>query len=49
MRLFKRQINPIFVEEEQYNWNERRGLGSRLVILFLLASVIALLTFIGLQ
>ncbi|ALO44862.1 hypothetical protein [Pseudohongiella spirulinae] len=50
MRMFKRQINPIFVEEEQeYNWNEKRGLGTRLTILFLLLSVIALLAFIGMQ
>jgi hypothetical protein len=50
MRLFKRQINPIFVEEEQqYNWNEKRSFGTRLTILFLLVSAIALLTFIGLQ
>lgn len=50
MRLFKRHMNPIFVEEEQeYNWNEKRGIGTRITILFLLASVVALLTFIGFQ
>lgn len=24
MRLFKRQVNPIFVEEEQYNWQKKK-------------------------
>lgn len=36
MRMFKRKINPIFVEDEQYNWGERRsGLRVLLAVMFL--------------
>jgi len=41
MRLFKRHTNPIFVEEEQYNWQEKRG-GARLLMVVLVLSVLAL-------
>ena len=40
MRMFKRRINPIFVEEEQYNWGERRS-GLRVLLLLMLVGVVA--------
>lgn len=34
--MFKRKINPIFVEDEQYNWGERRS-GLRILLVLVLA------------
>lgn len=45
MRMFKRKINPIFVEDEQYNWGERRG-GLRVLLLVMFLSVVASLVLI---
>lgn len=45
MRMFKRRINPIFVEEEQYNWGERRS-GLRILLLLLFIGVLAALSLI---
>lgn len=33
MRLFKRQMNPIFVEDEDYNWGGKRHGGLKLLLL----------------
>lgn len=41
MRLFKRRINPIFVEEEDYNWGNRRGKGIRMFFLLVTLGVMA--------
>lgn len=41
MRLFKRSSNPIFVEEEDYNWGNKRGKGFRVFLLLLTLVVIA--------
>ena len=40
MRFLKRQTNPIFVEEEQYNWSEKRGNGVKLVLTLLVMGII---------
>lgn len=40
MRMFKRRINPIFVEDEQYNWGERRS-GMRVLLFLLFVGVLA--------
>lgn len=40
MRMFKRKINPIFVEDEQHNWGERRG-GLRVLLLLMFLGVVA--------
>lgn len=45
MRMFKRRINPIFVEEEQYNWGERRS-GLRILLFLLFIGVLAALSLI---
>jgi hypothetical protein len=42
MSMFKRKINPIFVEEEQYNWGERRS-GLRVLSAVVLVGVFAAL------
>lgn len=41
MRLFKRSSNPIFVEEEDYNWGNKRGKGVRIFLLLVTLSLIA--------
>tara|TARA_R100001039_G_C1845430_1_gene105780 strand:+ start:1636 stop:1788 length:153 start_codon:yes stop_codon:yes gene_type:complete len=41
MRLFKRSSNPIFVEEEDYNWGNKRGKGFRYFLLLVTMTVIA--------
>lgn len=45
MRMFKRKTNPIFVEEEQYNWGERRS-GLRVLLAVMFVGVIAVLVVI---
>ena len=40
MRMFKRRINPIFVEDEQANWGERRS-GMRVLLFLLFVGVLA--------
>lgn len=40
MRLFKRHSNPIFVEEEQYNWRKKRSIGKRLLLAVLVCCVV---------
>ncbi|MDH7944093.1 hypothetical protein QGM61_09710 [Pseudohongiella sp. SYSU M77423] len=39
MRLFKRQINPIFVEEEDYNWGNKRGGAGKWLLLLLTVGI----------
>lgn len=41
MRLFKRSSNPIFIEEEQYNWRGERSLGLRFLMFVVVAVVVA--------
>lgn len=41
MRLFKRSSNPIFVEEEDYNWGDKRGKGLRVFLLLITLTIIA--------
>ncbi len=41
MRLFKRSTNPIFVEEEDYNWGNKRGKGLRLFLVLVTLTLIA--------
>lgn len=41
MRLFKRQTNPIFVEDEQYNWCEKRSGAGKLFLVLIFAGVVA--------
>lgn len=41
MRLFKRSSNPIFVEEEDYNWGDKRGKGVRYFLLLVTMAVVA--------
>ena len=41
MRLFKRSSNPIFVEEEDYNWGNKRGKGFRVLFMLVLVATIA--------
>ncbi|MDP2378885.1 MAG: hypothetical protein Q8M35_00090 [Pseudohongiella sp.] len=49
MGFFKRKVNPIFVEDEQYQWGgKRRGLRVVLIVLFC-AIVIALIVFFATQ
>ncbi|WP_169819438.1 hypothetical protein [Pseudohongiella acticola] len=45
MRLFKRSINPIFIEDEGYNWGNKRGKGFK-VFMFLLTLTLAAGVFI---
>jgi hypothetical protein len=45
MSMFKRKVNPIFVEEEQYNWGERRN-GLRVLSAVVLVGVFATLVLI---
>lgn len=33
MRFFKRQINPIFVEDEDYNWGGKKNGGLKLLLI----------------
>lgn len=33
MRFFKRQMNPIFVEDEDYNWGRKKHGGVKLLLL----------------
>jgi len=40
MRLFKRSSNPIFVEEEDYNWGNKRGKGIRIFLVLVTLTVI---------
>jgi hypothetical protein len=42
MRLFKRQVNPIFVEEEQYNWQKKSSGTKRLLFFVMLCGIVAL-------
>jgi hypothetical protein len=38
--MFKRKMNPIFVEDEQYHWGQRRS-GLRALVAVLLLGVLA--------
>ena len=37
MSFFKRNSNPIFIEEEQYNWRSERSTGKRLLLIVVVA------------
>lgn len=42
MRLFKRQVNPIFVEEEQHNW-QKKSIGTKRWLFFvMLCGIVAI-------
>lgn len=41
MSLFKRQVNPIFVEEEQYNWQKKSSGTKRLLFFGTLCGIVA--------
>jgi hypothetical protein len=41
MRLFKRSNNPIFIEDEGHNWDNKRGKGFRTVMLLLALTLVA--------
>ncbi|MEX0739083.1 MAG: hypothetical protein WD071_07065 [Pseudohongiella sp.] len=41
MRFFKRNSNPIFIEEEQYNWRGERSLGLRFLVLVVITVIVA--------
>jgi hypothetical protein len=42
MRLFKRQVNPIFVEEEQYNWQKKSSGTKRWLLFVTLCGIVAI-------
>jgi hypothetical protein len=45
MKFFRRKVNPIFIEDEQYRWGKkRRGLWAFMIVLSCLV-VIALIVF----
>lgn len=45
MKFFRRKVNPIFIEDEQYRWGKkRRGLWAFMVVLSCVV-VIALIVF----
>lgn len=41
MRFFKRQMNPIFVEDEDYNWGGKKSSGMKVLLVLTLAVVAA--------
>jgi len=49
MRFFKKQMNPIFVEDEEYNWGGKRNGGLKLLFFLIIIALIAgvLMTYVG--